>query len=196
MPIIGIVYRSEFNYYKVNQDYVEKINKYGGIPILILPTKNIDKILSICNGILMPGGDEINEYDKYICDYANKKQIPLFGICLGMQIMDIYNNNSDVILINSNIDHHQKDKEYVHSVTINKNSKLYEIIGEETFLVNSNHNYQITNNNEYKVVGISNDNIIEAIEKDGVFNIGVEWHPERLNDSISEKLFKAFIESL
>ena len=70
-PIIGIVGRKTDTYIKVNNNIVNAIIKSGGIPILILPIDDIEKVLKICNGIVMPGGTDIYDYDKYICRYAN-----------------------------------------------------------------------------------------------------------------------------
>jgi len=53
----------------------------------------------------------------------------------------------------------------------------------------------VPNSGDYKVSAKCN-NIIEAIEKSNkLFNIGIQWHPERTEDEPSKKIFKAFIES-
>lgn len=41
----------------------------------------------MCNGIVMPGGCKIYYYDKFIAKYAIENDIPVLGICLGMQIL-------------------------------------------------------------------------------------------------------------
>ena len=49
-------------------------------------------------------------------------------------------------------------------------------------------------NNLYDVVALSDDNLVEAIEfKDKKFAIGVQWHPEDLDDEQTNKLFDEFI---
>lgn len=221
-PIIGIIGRvnkekASKPTISVLDNYRNAIIKAGGIPILILPPQPIEyedtlpkdtspltdqdiqilnEQLKLVNGILMPGGHRMYEYDLYIANFANEHSIPLFGICLGMQIMSKLNNNN----LNQKIDtdiHNQKDKDYVHEVNINKNSLFYSIVKEESFKVNSHHNYKITDSGSYDIVGYSNDNIIEVIEKkNNNFNIGVQWHPEKNydNDIISQRLFIYFIE--
>lgn len=209
-PIIGIVGRPGFNKkttIEVLDSYRIAILKSGGIPILILPTqtieyygnKDIDKLtleekdilkkqIDLVDGILLQGGSIAYEYDKYICKISQNK--PILGICMGMQVMCNYDNDNK----NIKIENHQSEDDYVHEVTIDKNSYLYSILNNDKFKTNSKHNYKVLNSGSYKGVGIC-DNVIEAVEKGNNFNIGVQWHPEKNYDSdvISQKLFKEFI---
>ena len=77
-----------------------------------------------------------------------------------------------------------------------KNSKLFNIIGNDNIMVNSFHNRMVKENNNYKVVAYSDDGIIEAIEYEGdTFNIGVQWHPEisYFFDNNSKRIIDSFI---
>lgn len=154
--------------------------------------------INMCDGILMPGGVRIFNYDRYICKYVNDNHIPLLGICMGMQLMTLYNNsNKNVKVENHNFYTHPNKQEltsdYLHDVTIDKKSKLYKIIQYEKITVNSYHGYGALNGGDYKVCATC-DNVIEAIEKkDELFNIGVQWHPEKSIDENGKKLFDAFI---
>src|SRR5574344_2159381 len=87
LPIIGISRRCEDNYIKINNSIISAIEKCGGIPIMIIPNSDIDKVLKLCDGLLLPGGVDVTSTDKYICEYAIKNDIPILGICLGMQVM-------------------------------------------------------------------------------------------------------------
>lgn len=80
---------------------------------------------------------------------------------------------------------------------IEKNSKLYKILGEEKIEVNSKHRKCIKET-RLDYVAYSEDGIIEALEdKTKKFFIGVQWHPESLlSDKYSSRLFDAFVESL
>jgi len=222
-PIIGIVGRSDTstntkNTICVFDNYREAVIKAGGNPIAILPPQPIDygKVeprdsgklteeekemltaqLSLCQGVIIQGGSKAYDYDRFAIDYANQHHIPLLGICLGMQQMCDYNNDNKNVL-NDNPIHKSIDQDYVHTVTIDKNSKLYSILLEETFDVNSNHNYHVPNSGDYLIAGYSMDGLIEAVEKkEEDFNFGVQWHPEKNYDTDiqSQRLFKAFIEA-
>lgn len=174
-PIIGIVGRGVDNYHKVNDNVFKKVIKCGGVPILILPTSNEDLniILKICDGIIMPGGTDIYDYDKYICKYCINNDIPILGICLGMQIMA--NLNEDNL---KKVSNHQGVS---HKITTIKDSILDKLLNNK--IVNSRHNECIINSKEYKVSALSEDKIIEGIEHPkNRFNVGVQWHPEDLSD--------------
>lgn len=218
-PIIGIVGRSDLSTKNksticVFDNYRKAVLHYGGIPIVILPPQTIDyhemtpkdsgsltkeekmileRQINLCDGIVMPGGNRRYEYDIYICNYCNKKQIPLLGICMGMQIMCTYDNDNQNIKNKDNS--HHSEQEYKHIVTVDKDSKLFNILKETEILVNSFHNYHVANSGNYNAVAHCED-IIEAVEKkEDLFNIGVQWHPEKTfqKDINSQRLFTEFI---
>lgn len=221
-PIIGIIARpskvENIKILEVSESYRKAILKSGGIPIMILPSQDINYIdylpkeitgmtieekeiikhqINLCDGILLPGGSKRYEYDRFITQYCLDKDIPILGICLGMQLMATHIARDTLEFTDSNLSHSVPGVKEVHKVKINKNSKLFDILGEDEILVNSRHKYKVTDIGNFEVVGISNDGIVEAIEdKNKKFAIGVQWHPEDLMDTIhSRKLFKSFIES-
>lgn len=95
------------------------------------------------------------------------------------------------------INHCNQEEQFAHKVTIKKDSKLYQILKTETFKVNSLHHYHVISSPTYDIVGYSEDSLIEAVEyKQNKFNIGVQWHPERLlDDKLQNKLIESFIKS-
>ena len=113
--IIGIVSTIEYvmkgNYKKevisVNSDYINMIEESGGIPLIIPSTgseKDILKIADNIDGLLLIGGEDVGEklYKKtgskisnrdkleaVIYKYCKDKDIPILGICRGMQIINV-----------------------------------------------------------------------------------------------------------
>lgn len=223
-PIIGVVGRVIENEGKTIVMSFEGVRrsiiKHGGIPYLILPNQDLDylsdtpsklplltteekedlkRIIDLCDGIVMPGTNYLFEYDKFIYTYALEKNLPILGICGGMQLMslcDIGEEEQTLTLIESTINHKEPDKDYVHKVAINEDSLLYKIVGEKEIRVNSRHRYCINGVKDMKVCGVSEDGFIEAIEySDRKFVIGIQWHPETMYtyDEASKKIFEYFI---
>ena len=159
--------------------------------------KDIEVSLNMCDGIMFPGGIKFTPYDRYLLEMAIEKKIPVLGICLGMQMMSCYGEDINLFDVDTGVNHYQEsDLELTHKVIIDKNSKLYSIIGEEEKMVNSFHKRRCCENSIYKVSAKSSDDIIEAIEYPGdYFNIGVQWHPEISYefDENSRKVIDAFI---
>ena len=151
--------------------------------------KDLHDLLDMCNGIILQGGDNFYNYDIEVIKYAIKKDIPILGICLGMQAMASINKFNLKF-----IDNHNSDKLYSHKIYINKNTKLYNILKKDIINVNSYHKECITNSGIYNTSALSNDNVIEAIEYNkNKFNIGLQFHPEKNYSDINmKKIFKFF----
>ena len=196
MKIIGIVTRSSksdsnLDIDIVYNDIVNSIKKNSAIPIGIILEEDYKSIIDICDGIIFQGGDEFEEYDFKALKYAYDKDIPVLGICLGMQLMGVLFDGNLI-----NINNHKKNLDYAHSVRIKKNSKLYNIFNKEELKVNSRHNSSLKNT-KLEVVALSQDGYIEAIEDSNKkFFIGVQWHPESMTyDESEQKIFKEFVNS-
>ena len=191
-PIIGIIGKQEclpsknkiiYNY----ENIIKKIIESNGIPIGINILNNLEDtkmLLKNINGIIMQGGDIYTKEEIEIIKYAYKEDIPILGICLGMQTMGVIFNGK-LIKIKNHLN-------ISHEVNIKKESKIYEILKKEKITVNSRHKEALKNTN-LEITGYYN-NIVEAIEdKNKKFFIGVQWHPESLDDENSKNLFEYFI---
>lgn len=224
MHIVGILGRAYYNIdnQKIIQtnDAIRKVfTRYENvITITLLPTENInyqdiemgldnvsnklDYILDKCDAFIIPGGSSFYNFDNYVISYAIKNDKPLLAICLGFQALCSLNAFKKTnFQMNEKLDlknHLGSEKEYKHEITINKNSKLYNILKCEKIWVNSLHHYVVNYKlKNLKMVAFSNDNILEAVEyQNKKFIIGIEWHPEYLMDLNSLKIFDAFIEAI
>lgn len=164
----------------INNDNIESLNRF----------------LEMCDGLILPGGTKFLSTDMYILDYAIKNEIPVLGICLSMQMMSCYKENEILVEIKDKKHVQNNEQIFKHKVNIIKNSLLYRILNKEEIDVNSFHNYHVTPNHIYKSIAFSEDGIIEALEfPSKSFNMGVQWHPERLIevDENSYELMKYFI---
>lgn len=191
-PIIGIIMRSSVSESNLPIKYIYDdvsyaIYKSGGIPIGIDP-KYIDNYLKICQGFIIPGGNEVVENDLLAIKKITEADIPLLGICLGMQEVAYLNSGTITDIINHKI-------EGLHEIIIKHDSLLYKILGCEKTLVNSRHKSAIVST-RLTVSAISYDNVIEAVEdKSKKFLLGIEWHPENMYDKEinARKIFDYFI---
>lgn len=107
--------------------------------------------------------------------------------------MALWGSSHQLISI-GNSSHHQEEG-YVHSVIL-ENSRLQDILGIHSFYVNSYHYQKVLDSYYFRVVGTSSDGVIEAIENSNhIFQIGVQWHPERMleYDEYSKKIFSSFV---
>lgn len=209
----------------VNQSYINAIIANGGIPMIVPPftdTEMLYPILEKADGILFPGGEDIDpsyfgedpheklgiirpEIDKFsiLCaEYAFSKNIPVLGICRGLQVLNVARGGSLYQDISqrdeTNIKHLQDyDRSYLlHSIHIDKESLLYKILGEEKTGVNTMHHQSINQlGKSLKVSAYAPDGIIEAIENTDGSLIAVQWHPEELlaSSPIMNNLFKYLI---
>ncbi len=219
-PIIGIVARviesDGVVRTSISEGYRKMVIECGGIPIMITPPQNINylevryddqeelsieekemliKQIKLCDGIVLPGGNKINKYDRFIAEYVIDNDIPTLGICLGMQILSNYKKEKLWNEKNTSSIEHKTTKKNAHYVSIDEKSKLYSIVKSKRLMVNSRHIFHVLPNPYLDSVAFSDDGYIEAIEiKDKKFIIGVQWHPETLEDEESKSLFIYFID--
>lgn len=191
MKNICILKRSE-NTEEENLYYIKAIEKYGANPILI-DSNNI-KELNKCSGILLTGGYTKGKLDDYLIEYAIKNNLPLLGICQGMQSMSLYGKEYKL----NKVKNHHKTIKYAHKVYL-KESIFKNIVTQDVIEVNSYHYETPMNSSYFNVVGKSYDGLIEVIENSNHhFQIGVQWHPERMidYDRVSNIIFESFISSI
>jgi putative glutamine amidotransferase len=181
-----------------------------------------------CDGIILSGGEDIHpryynkpEYKEYcheideardefefkVLDEVEKHQLPLLGICRGLQVANVYYKGTLVPDIPSfgKYNHSRyTDKDRYHTIDVDINSDLYRITGMEKGEINSAHHQSADLIGKGLVVNsFSSDGIIEGIERqknDGkpFFQL-VQWHPERmsdLNNPFSKKIKEAFINAV
>lgn len=206
--------------------YFRKIEKAGGLPLLIphLEEKLWPQLIEQFDGFLLSGGGDIaslyfneeplrgqgevfpprDRMELYIVKQAIKRNIPLLGICRGMQVInvaaggtiyqDIYEQRKN------NLQHCQgAPRNYPsHTVEISENSLLLNITGKKTIQVNSFHHQAVCETAPgLRGSAAAADGIIEAVESaDLSFLLGVQWHPESLDDPASAALFSYFIKCI
>lgn len=180
-----------------NKRYIKAIEKFGGEVVLVNDNSSREDcllVLSAIDGILLPGGDMVGPLDYFLIEYAIHHQLRLLGICQGMQSMALFGSDDTLVEIGSM--KHKQDEGYVHSVQLTENSKLHDIYHCDTIMVDSHHIQTVLASHYFSIVGLSNDGLIEAVENsNALFQIGVQWHPEKMidYDRGSQELLRQFI---
>lgn len=225
-PVIGIFpsYEGGSDTLSINRNYVNAVIYCGGVPY-ILPltedTSSAEDTLEHIDGLLLSGGVDISpEYynekntgssrdicplldrsEKALIEAAIKKDIPILGICRGMQALNVFCGGSLIQDIQTGIAaaevHSAPDKAVFHNIQISKSSPLSDIIGFGSHSINSYHHQTVKKlAPDFSIAASSADGVIEAIFRpESKFVLGVQWHPERDVDTLPDniKIIKAFI---
>jgi putative glutamine amidotransferase len=229
-PRIGIAMRIEYptDRFYLSRHYSEAVEAAGGAPVhisLIPKIEYVDAVIDGVDGILLPGSDSDidplryghqphpnlgsvhqlkDETDLLIIDAAERKQLPLFAICYGMQAVNVARGGTLIQDIRSQVPEAIKHEQGAprdrpsHAVRIEQGSKLSEILRIQDLLVNSHHHQSVeTAGANLVATAWSSDGVIEAVEdpRPDRFVVAVQWHPELgwENDESSLRLFKSFV---
>lgn len=227
-PLIGILLNdggpggySIYPWYAMRKNYSEIIAAKGGVPVFIGHDVNVvEDYLDKLDGIVLTGGDLKSPpaaYEKgqhkrvdpkhypresiefVIVQEAYKRNIPLLGICAGMQNMNVALGGTLQNLKEAGIttiEHRVENREQIqHQIIVVPKSLLHSIVKKKQFGVNSNHREGINRlSDKFVVTARAPDNVIEAIEAPNkTFFIGVIWHPEFVLSDEDKLLWQAFV---
>ncbi len=190
--------------------YMKAFAEAGAAPI-ILPAATdaiAGEILARLDGLVLSGGQDIPP-ERYgaqphpSCTYmppirwesealwlrtARKLHVPVLGICLGMQVINVVSGGSLIQDIPSmrlgSLPHAGPDPGVEHSVAIEPGSRLAAMAHAAEKTVMSSHHQAVDRLAEgFRVTAKSSDGLFEAMESTGKdFLLGVQWHPERCVD--------------
>lgn len=140
-------------------------------------------------------------FDEALFEAASERGIPILGICYGMQLMARMRSgvlDTHLPSQRRGVDCHTLPPEARHPIRIEPDSRLACILGSETCEVNSLHQQAVHRvGSMHRTVATSSDGVIEAIERSGAsagpWEIGVQWHPEKMAEESSQRLFRAFV---
>ena len=158
--------------------------------------QNILDQIDLCDGIILQGGITNEAFEAFIAKYCYEKDIPCLGICAGQNCI-VNALNGTVKTIDNPEKHFRPDDDYVHEITIDKNSKFFDIIKKEKIMVNSRHKNTIDNIANLNKAALCVDSYIDVVEaKNKKFYIGLRFHPESLYkiDNNMNKIFRFFLE--
>ncbi len=244
MPVIGIVPSQNRSEKMVSfpERYANAIVNAGGAPLLLPLSDNphvYETLFPLIDGFVLTGGNDIDparygairdsgkitdhtpmreELEYLILSYAYRFDLPLMGICRGMQMINVclggtlYRDLDDQFPgivrpgINDHISKlpklvHWQPKPYsdpTHIVNIVPDSKLGQLLNAQQIMVNSMHHQGVCDlSTRVRAVAYASDGLVEAIEVlNRNFMIGVQWHPEFFKGNHRMAcVFKALIEA-
>lgn len=214
-PVIGLT----ANHHEIDADirerYYQQVVAAGGVPLIIPPVDDAGVIADTLNridAVVLTGGADLNPKwmgeeaqpllgnvnevrdlpELLTARLAYNRQMPMLGICRGMQTMGIAFGGhvaQDTAYIKKkecgkDIKHNQEEEREVktHAVSIEENTTLYNIYGSSHLKVNSFHHQAVDKTGSlFRPVAWAEDGIVEAMEStEHKPMLAVQWHPEWL----------------
>lgn len=208
----------------VYENYVEWLRTVGGSIECVKLSSMLDNLDAIQNlqGLLLSGGGDVHPkfynhpdavqqvhgadeqrdaFEMELIEHALDREMPIFGVCRGMQMMNVYLNGTLIpdVVAAGYASHTGGEEPIDHALSIVPDSLLSALTNTTEAEVNSFH-HQAVNRLGYglKAAAFSPDGIVEAAEwilKDGMpFLMLVQWHPERRKEYLlSHKLALMFL---
>ena len=205
-------------------DYVYRVEEAGGVPVLLplcLDPETLLPVLARLDGLLVTGGGDVtpalygaepspycgkvsagrDAQDLFLARYALSHDLPLLGICRGMQVLNVAAGGTlwqDLESEGRYACHRGAAPRNLprHTVRLAEGSLLRSIYGKEIVAVNTFHHQAVKEPAPgAAVTATSGDGVIEGLEFAGhAFAAAVQWHPEKMFDSDEQALlFRAFV---
>jgi putative glutamine amidotransferase len=220
----GNVPRWEGGAFAVPDTYVGAIRRAGAIPALLCPAGDVsaEDILEAFDGLLLVGGGDVDPR-RYVGEphprvygidpdrdafeigltlAADRMDLPTLAICRGVQVLNVAFGGSllqhlpDVPgLLPHGIP--GEDAGAVHPVKVSPGSRLDHAFGADRTTCSSHHHQGLDRLGEgLSAVAWADDGLVEAVERDEGWMLGVQWHPEETaaDDPSQQRLFEALVE--
>lgn len=213
-PVIGITRCSRVD------DYVESVKLAGGEPVVLEPTEDPARSLERIDALLLSGGLDVDpslygeaphpttevdavrdRFEIPLSRDAVARDMPVFAICRGVQVLNVAAGGSLVQDIPSSVTSGLAHsigvpKDHIaHPIRVTPGTHLAASLGAE-FPVNSRHHQAVGRvAPSFVVSAVAEDGVVEAIERPAsTFCVGVQWHPENFwRTGEFAKLFADFV---
>lgn len=225
-PLVGIPlcvddrgrWRSGRTYHYVHAAYARAVERAGGVAAYLPLQGDARALVERIDALLVPGGDDLLPprayppdvrfepvpepqlaFDRALLDAALARDLPVFGICYGMQLLALalggtlhYDIATDLPAPGA---HRLPERDGRHVLSIAPGTRLAAIAGVGSARVGSRHHQAVSEPGPaLRVAARAEDGVIEAIERtEDPFCVGVQWHPETDADALADALFSAFV---
>jgi putative glutamine amidotransferase len=219
-PIIGITPSAQldtlahgtFLRYYMSAPYVRAVETAGGVPVVLPPQRNtVDELMATIDGLLLSGGPDVDparygdsyvhpetygvdpdrdQFEIDLFDAALRRGLPIFGICRGIQVMNVALGGTLIQDISTehpgaaDVGHRQHERGLAQSAVGHELSAVdstpLSIFGNNDLGVNSFHHQAIRDlASDLTPAAYSPDGLVEAVVmRDNTEVFGVQWHPE------------------
>jgi putative glutamine amidotransferase len=228
-PVIGVTPCSRVD------DYLESVRRAGGEPRVLANSDDPSAVLDTVDGVLLTGGLDVDpaaygepphpttepapDRDRFelpLAHEAVRRDVPLFAICRGVQVLNVAEGGTLVqdipSAVTSELRHSidQPKNQIAHDVALSPGTRLAASLAPAlaqvpgvkprptivAFPVNSRHHQAVgAVAPSFIVSAVASDGVVEAIERPGAaFCVGVQWHPENFwRTGEFDGLFDAFV---
>lgn len=210
----------------VNDDYIRSVNEAGGVAILVPFTEDEGasrEIMSRVDGLVLSGGHDVypllygeepcrqigpvwperDKFDLLLLAEAEKRGIPVMGICRGCQIINVAHGGTlyqDLSLDKNSFVKHSQNQDPAtptHTVEIQAGSRAARILGRTEWVTNTHHHQTVHQvGRGLAVTGRAKDGTVEIMEGTGEnYLMAYQFHPEMMsiNNQLAKALFVDFI---
>lgn len=204
--------------------YIQALEKVGLLPLVLSPALSpvaSIRALDFVSGLLLSGGDDLaplhfgqqpvaqmgyvdarrDEQELALFAEARRREMPVFGICRGMQVINaalggtiiqhLWQNRPDALQHRQNAPRWHRH----HHVEIKEGTILATALGAGSIGVNSYHHQALDRLGPGLVVSATSpDGLVEAVEQTNPWLLAVQWHPEVMWQQYPEfiELFRVF----
>jgi putative glutamine amidotransferase len=208
--------------------YFDAIVKAGGLPIVVPPLDDqddLERILDLLDGLVMIGGADLDPrrdgfmlhpsvrlldnrretFDRRLVRMASERRLPLFGIGVGMQLLNISEGGNIFLHLPEDmpkaLPHRDSlDPAHRHALEVVPGTLMERVYGEGEIRVNSTHHMALDEVAPgFMVTARCPDGVIEAIEstQPDWFALGTQFHPESESASALDlRIFEEFIDGI
>jgi putative glutamine amidotransferase len=207
--------------YALPASYVDVVHRAGARTALLPPGQpsEAEELLAPFDGLLLAGGGDLepsrygaaahptqagvdpdrDELELELARAAVRLGLPVLGICRGMQLLSVAHGGTLVQHLPDLpglAEHRNATKDARHRLRVDPGSRLALALGHVEGEVRSDHHQALDRLGEgFRAVAWSPDGLVEAIERDQGWTVGVLWHPESTAhaDPAQQALLRAFV---
>jgi putative glutamine amidotransferase len=207
--------------YALPEPYVASLVAAGATVFLLPPAGPVaaEELLARVDGLLLAGGGDVeparygaadhpaqygldpdrDELELELATAAVAMGVPVLGICRGVQLLNVAFGGTLIQHLpdgDGQIVHRGEGKQAMHDVEVERGSRLAGALGQTRAACRSHHHQGLDRIGDgFRPVAWAPDGLVEGIERDHGWTVGVLWHPESTaaTDPVQHRLLRSFV---